>query len=120
MLSRVAETIYWIGRYHERAENTARLIQVNTNLMLDLPRGLMPDWEPLITILGCEEEYHQAHPELTERRIVNFLISDEKNSASILSSLALARESGCRLALSGRTELPEQEPSWVPSVRQRP
>ena len=92
MLSRVAETIYWIGRYHERAENTARLIQVNTNLTLDLPRGLVPDWEPLIKILGCEEEYHQAHPEMTERRIVNFLISDEKNYSSILSSLALARE----------------------------
>ncbi len=92
MLSRVAETIYWIGRYHERAENTARLIQVNTNLTLDLPKGLMPQWEPLITILGCEEEYAEAHPELTERRIVNFLVSDEKNTASILSSLAFARE----------------------------
>jgi uncharacterized alpha-E superfamily protein len=92
MLSRVAETIYWIGRYQERAENTARLIKVNTNLTLDLPRGIMPDWEPLISILGCDNEYHQAHPEVTERRIVNFLISDENNPVSILSSLSLARE----------------------------
>jgi uncharacterized alpha-E superfamily protein len=92
MLSRVAETIYWIGRYQERAENTARLIKVNTNLTLDLPKGIIPDWEPLITILGCDELYHQAHSELTERRIVNFLISDENNPVSILSSLALLRE----------------------------
>jgi uncharacterized alpha-E superfamily protein len=92
MLSRVAETLYWIGRYQERAENTARLIKVNTNLTLDLPKGIMPDWEPLITILGCDELYHQAHPELTERRIVNFLIGDESNPVSILSSLAAARE----------------------------
>lgn len=92
MLSRVAETIYWIGRYQERAENTARLIKVNTNLTLDLPKGIMPDWEPLITILGCDELYQQAHQEVTERRIVNFLITDENNPLSILSSLKYARE----------------------------
>lgn len=92
MLSRVAETIYWIGRFQERAENTARLIQVNTNLTLDLPKGLVPDWEPLIIILGCDELYHKTHEELTERRIVNFLVSDESNPSSILSSLATARE----------------------------
>jgi uncharacterized alpha-E superfamily protein len=92
MLSRVAETIYWIGRFHERAENTARLVKVNTNLTLDLPRNVMPHWEPLITILGGEELYNERHPEWTERRIVNFIISDESNPTSILSSLAYARE----------------------------
>jgi uncharacterized alpha-E superfamily protein len=92
MLSRVAETIYWIGRYHERAENTARLIQVNTNLTLDLPRNLIPHWEPLIVILGCADLYNERHSEWTERRIVNFLISDEANPDSILSALANARE----------------------------
>jgi len=93
MLSRVAETIYWIGRYQERAENTARLIKVNTNLILDLPKGLMPDWEPLITILGSAQLYHERHPEVTERRITNFLITDESNPDSIISCLASARES---------------------------
>ncbi len=92
MLSRVAESIYWIGRYQERAENIARLINVNSNLILDLPKGLMPDCEPLITILGCEDLYHERHPEVTERRIVNFLISDEANTDSILSCLSYARE----------------------------
>lgn len=92
MLSRVAETIYWIGRYQERAENTARLIKVNTNLTLDLPKGTMPDWEPLISILGCQDLYNESNSEITERRIVNFLITDENNPLSILSSLAYARE----------------------------
>ncbi len=92
MLSRVAETIYWIGRFQERAENTARLIKVNTNLTLDLPQGIIPYWDPLISILGCEELYAERHPERTERRIVNFLISDETNPSSILASLANARE----------------------------
>lgn len=92
MLSRVAENIYWIGRYQERAENTARLIKVNTHLTLDLPKGVMPDWEPLISILGCQNLYDETHEEVTERRIVNFLISDENNPLSILSSLSYARE----------------------------
>jgi uncharacterized alpha-E superfamily protein len=92
MLSRVAETIYWLGRYLERAESTARLINVNTNLMLDLPKGIAPGWEPLIRILGIENAYAERHDDVTERRVVNFLISDESNPGSILSTLASARE----------------------------
>ena len=92
MLSRVAESLYWLGRYHERAENTARLIKVNANLILDLPKGLVPDWEPLITILGITELYNERHSEITERRIINYLISDEHNPDSILSCLSLMRE----------------------------
>ena len=92
MLSRVAETIYWIGRYLERAENTARLINVNTNLILDLPKGIALGWEPLIRILGCNSAYAEKHDEVTERRVVNFLISDESHSGSILSTIGFARE----------------------------
>ncbi|MDX1435037.1 MAG: alpha-E domain-containing protein, partial [Gammaproteobacteria bacterium] len=47
MLSRVAERIYWMGRYLERADNTARLINVNTTLLLDLPRKITLGWQPL-------------------------------------------------------------------------
>jgi len=92
MLSRVAETIYWIGRYVERAENTARMVSANTTLTLDLPRGISPGWGPMITLLGCKQAYFERHPEITERRVVHFLIADRDNSGSILSSLALARE----------------------------
>ena len=55
MLSRVAENIYWLARYLERAENTARLISVNANLLLDLQRGYEPGWLPLIDITGSRE-----------------------------------------------------------------
>jgi uncharacterized alpha-E superfamily protein len=92
MLSRVAETIYWIGRYQERAENTARLITVNTNLLLDLPPQVAPGWDALISLLGCNAEYDERHPELTERRVANFLISDESNPSSIISILSSLRE----------------------------
>ncbi|MCC6303223.1 MAG: alpha-E domain-containing protein, partial [Gammaproteobacteria bacterium] len=52
MLSRVAHNLYWMARYIERAENTARLINVNTHLLLDLPRHIRPGWEPIIDITG--------------------------------------------------------------------
>jgi uncharacterized alpha-E superfamily protein len=92
MLSRVAENIYWIGRYLERAENMARLINVNANLMLDLPKNTDLGWEPLIHILGFQTGYFERHEEITERRVVNYLISDETNPGSILSTLSYARE----------------------------
>jgi uncharacterized alpha-E superfamily protein len=92
MLSRVAETIYWIGRYTERAENTARLINVYSNLILDLPKGLTLGWDAIIRILGCEDTYNERHEEVTERRVVNFLISDNNNPISILSTISYARE----------------------------
>ena len=57
MLSRVAQNIYWTTRYIERAEDTARLINVNTNLLLDLPRHTTFGWLPLIFIVGAEKQF---------------------------------------------------------------
>jgi len=95
MLSRVAEAIYWAGRYIERAENTARLIRVNSHLMMDTPKGISPGWEPLISIAGLDAEFINSAGKLTEREVVKFLIGDLKNSGSILNSLKYAREN-CR------------------------
>jgi len=95
MLSRVAETIYWAGRYIERAENTARLVRVNSHLVLDTPKGISPGWDPLIWITGIEEQFSENYRDATERNVVKFLISDLHNPSSILSSLINAREN-CR------------------------
>ena len=92
MLSRVAEEIYWAGRYIERAENTARLIRVNSNLLLDAPKVVSLGWEPLITITGLENSFAEHYKEPTERNVVKFLIGDINNPSSILSSLGYARE----------------------------
>ena len=67
MLSRVAEAIYWAGRYIERAENTARLIKVNSHLMMDTPKGVSPGWTPLISITGLESEFNECCDHPTER-----------------------------------------------------
>lgn len=92
MLSRVANNIYWMARYIERAENTARLINVNTNLLYDLPKRIRLGWEPIIDITGSREFYYDLYDEADERSVIRFLAIDNRNSASILSSLAMARE----------------------------
>jgi uncharacterized alpha-E superfamily protein len=92
MLSRVAENLYWMARYLERGENTARLTNVNANLLLDLPKAVQPGWEPLIEITGSGAIFRQIYPTADERNVVRFLIGDTANPGSILSSLAMARE----------------------------
>lgn len=94
MLSRVAQNIYWMARYVERAEDTARIISVNTNLLLDLPRNMTFGWLPLIFIVGAEKQFFEKDPNrlADESAVVKFLISDSDNPGSIISSLASARE----------------------------
>lgn len=95
MLARVVENVYWLSRYLERAENTARIIGVNTNLLLDLPGGIAPGWLPLVDISGNRAEFdarHGGRPSGSEREVVHFLIADPQNAGSICSSLHSARE----------------------------
>lgn len=95
MLSRVAENIYWLSRYVERAENTARIVTVNANLLLDLPKGIAPGWRPLIDITGANAAFEELYKDYGERQVMRFLLGDERNGGSIISCLAAARES-CR------------------------
>lgn len=92
MLARVAENVYWLARYLERAENTARLVSVNTNLLLDLPAGYTTGWRPLIDITGSRETFDSRGGRADERSIVQFLIADPDNPGSIASSLKMAGE----------------------------
>ncbi len=92
MLSRVADNLYWFGRYLQRAENTARLVNVNDLLVLDLPRKIQFGWQPLVDIVGAQEAFAQLYTEPNEANVVRFLVADERNPGSILSSLRHARE----------------------------
>lgn len=92
MLSRVAQNIFWMARYIERAENTARLVMVNTNLLLDLPKGVQLGWKPIIKILGCEDYYLNQNDTFDERAVLKFLLADIKSQNSILFALQQARE----------------------------
>ena len=89
MLSRVAERMFWIGRYMERVENTALLLRVNTNLALDLPNSSHV-WASLIDISGDKKTFHQTYQLENEQNVVKFLIQGE--SSSIRAALISARE----------------------------
>lgn len=94
MLSRVAERIYWMSRYMERAENTARLINVNTNLLLDLPIGSKVSWLTLLEIIGCDfpDDTRKKVATAQEQAAMKLLISDQNSFGSIINCLRNARE----------------------------
>jgi len=110
MLSRVAENLYWISRYIERAENVARLLDVGFHLELDAS-GLAGDVtgqgpiESVLTILACREAFMKNHAEESKNReaVLRFLTFDRSNSHSILTMCARARENarGTQETLSG-------------------
>ena len=92
MLSRVADALYWMSRYVERAENVARFIEVNAWLSLDLPAGYEEQWSPLISTTGDDEIFNEHYPSATKRDVVQFLTFDSRNPNSIFSSITAARE----------------------------
>ena len=87
MLSRVAESIYWMSRYVERAENVARFISVNLNLSLDMPGEAGQQWWPLVIITGDDAAYQKRISTTTKESVVQFLTFDTENPNSILSCL---------------------------------
>lgn len=92
MLSRVADSIYWMSRYVERAENVARFIDVNLQLMLDAPSGEDQQWEPLVNTTGDHEAFAKRHGAATQQNVIHFLTFDAENPNSIVSCVRAARE----------------------------
>jgi uncharacterized alpha-E superfamily protein len=92
MLSRVAESVYWMCRYVERAENVARFISVNLNLNLDLPGEPVQQWLPLVITTGDQAAFAESYPAATKENVIRFLTFDRGNSNSVLSCLTAARE----------------------------
>ncbi len=92
MLSRVADRLFWMARYLERAEDTARLVHAYTHLVMDIPRGSEPGWDILVRILDAEPEYAERYRAYNEHNVMKFLIADMDNVGGILSSIRAARE----------------------------
>ncbi len=93
MLSRVANTLFWLGRYLERAENYSRFIDVNFNLCMDLPPGMKEQWDPLISATGDRELYvSKNRNDFSRQKAIHFLAFDEDNLNSIIATVAQARE----------------------------
>lgn len=106
LLSRVAESVYWMGRYLERAEATARLLRVHTELFLDMPKAAGVGWLPLLAVTGSAGDFAARHETPGEEDVIRFLAVDSSFPGSILSSLTAAR---ANLRVN-RALLPE--PTW--------
>ena len=96
MLSRVANSLYWMSRYIERAENIARIVDVNLQLLLDLrnldEERLAAHWLPIVQTTGDEKQFYEKHPKATAQAVTEFLVFQMDNPNSLVSSICQARE----------------------------
>jgi len=96
MLSRVANSLYWMSRYIERAENIARILDVNLQLLLDFrsfdETALREHWLPIVQCTGDEQLFAQLHGRPTAASVSEFMVFQEANPNSIVSSICQARE----------------------------
>jgi uncharacterized alpha-E superfamily protein len=96
MLSRVANSLYWMSRYIERAENIARIVDVNLQLLLDLrnldEERLAKHWLPIVQTTGDEALFFTHHKKATAQNVTEFLVFQMGNPNSLISSVCQARE----------------------------
>jgi uncharacterized alpha-E superfamily protein len=96
MLSRVANSLYWMSRYIERAENIARIVDVNLQLLLDLrnldEERLAKHWLPIVQTTGDEAHFFKLHKKATAQNVTEFLVFQMENPNSLVSSICQARE----------------------------
>lgn len=108
MLSRVADSIYWLNCYVERAENIARFVDVNINLSLDSSLGISQQWKPLIMTTGDLGLFKQRYGEPTAENAIKFLTFDREYPNSIISCLAAARQNARSIREAISSEMWEQ------------
>jgi uncharacterized alpha-E superfamily protein len=96
MLSRVANSLYWMSRYIERADNVARILDVNLQLLLDFRRlddeHLARHWTPIVQSTGDEEDFFEIYDEANGRTVTEYFVFNRENPNSIVSSISQARE----------------------------
>ena len=92
MLSSVAERLYWMARYLERAEDTARLTNAYSQFILDVPVGSAPGWESLVNVVDGQSTFESRYKNYNERNVMKFMTADLDNLSSIRYSIKSARE----------------------------
>jgi len=108
LLSRVADSVYWMARYIERAENVARVIEVNLHLQLDMPLTTANQWQPLIDTTGDADVFREKYGEANPASVIQFLARDASNSNSIVACLRGARENARSVRETISSEMWEQ------------
>ena len=108
MLSRVADSLYWINRYMERAENISRFVEVSEAMALDCPPGSAEPWLPLIEASGDRELFDELCPEARPQDVMHFLVRHPDNPGSVVNCIAYARENARQIRDVITTEMWEQ------------
>lgn len=112
MLSRTADHLFWMSRYTERAENTARMLDVNyqTSMLPQSAAAAQTGWEGLLSISELKPAYTAKYGStINPRDVMDFMVRDEKNSSSIVSCLKNARENARAVRGTLTTEVWESE-----------
>jgi uncharacterized alpha-E superfamily protein len=118
MLSRVADSIYWMSRNVERAENLARFIDVTLTILLDVPSAGTGQWQPLVSTTGDHAWFAERYGVATKENVIQFLTFDRDYGNSILSCLRAARENARSVRESISSEMWEQINSFYLMVRE--
>lgn len=107
MLSRTADHLFWMSRYTERAENTARMLNVNyeTSLLPQSESVALLGWQGLLSISELLPTYTARHGEVNAAAVMEFMVKDETNPSSIISCLRAARENARAVRGSLTTEV---------------
>jgi uncharacterized alpha-E superfamily protein len=116
VLSRTADHLFWMSRYTERAENTARMLDVNyqTSLLPQSAAVAQLGWQGMLSISELMPAYIAKHGEVTPKRVMEFMVKDESNSSSIMSCLKAARENARAVRGTLTTETWEtQNQTWL-------
>jgi len=116
MLSRTADHLYWMNRYTERAENTARMLNVNyeTSLLPQSAAVAQVGWQGLLSISELLPSYTALYGEITAKGVMEFMVSDQDNPSSIISCLRAARENARAVRGTLTTEVWEtQNQTWL-------
>jgi uncharacterized alpha-E superfamily protein len=116
MLSRTADHLFWMARYMERAENTARMLDVNyqTSLLPQSADMAEQGWRGLLSISELTWTFSQKHKEVTARNVMDFMVRDESNPSSIVACLQAARENARAVRGALTTEVWEtQNQTWL-------
>lgn len=108
LLSRVADSVYWMARYIERAENVARFMGVNLHLQLDLPLDPVSQWAPLVATSGDADIFEARYGAASRDNVIRFLVFDPDNLNSIYSCLRAARENARSIRETISSEMWEQ------------
>jgi uncharacterized alpha-E superfamily protein len=103
LLARYAESIFWLARYVERAENLARILDVNETFSRDRAGG--HDWMPILQLNADQDRFFSDHPAATAESVLRFYVTDSGNPTSIASAVRNARENARTLRPLISTEM---------------